>query len=201
MEERDYYEVLQLHPSADHAMIVQAYWYLARKYKAGMDRDASAEQALQELNRSFDVLGDSESRAAYDEARTGKRAADETLDPDTKRVSIEVCFWNLPAWQGMLAATGAVALAILALASGAQPLPTLGLTAMVVLAALLALPEHIPFVQGRIPGTKRWRRELRAADLERSTSQIITRWRQTNPQVDGTTIVEFSKGTTYPPRS
>jgi hypothetical protein len=201
MEERDYYEVLQLHPSADHAMIVQSYWYLARKYKAGMDRDAAVERALEELNRSFDILGDSESRAVYDEARVGKRAANETLEPDTKRVSVEVCFWDLPAWQGMLAATGAVALAILALTSGAQPLPTLGLTAIVVLAAILAVPERIPFLRGRIFPKRQWRMEFRAADLERSTAQIITRWRETTPQVDGTTIVEFSKGTTDPPRS
>jgi hypothetical protein len=201
MEERDYYEVLQLHSSADHAMIVQSYWYLARKYKAGIERDGAAELALEELNRSFDILGDPESRAAYDEARAGKRAGKETPEPDTKRVSIEVCFWNLPAWQGMVAATGAVALAIVALASGAPPLPTLGLTAIVLAAALLAFPERIPFLRSRLPMRNRWRRELRASDLERSTSRIISRWRETTPESDSTAIVEFSKGTIHPPQS
>ena len=142
MEERDYYEVLQLHPSADHAMMVQAYWHLARKYKIAMDRDAFAEHALEELNRAFGVLGSPELRAQIRQD-TSPRHRDyyDAPKPETKRVSIEVCFWNLPAWQGMLAATCAVALAAVALAAGARPLLVFCLAAATIVAALLVLPR------------------------------------------------------------
>ena len=200
MEERDYYEVLHLHPSADHTMIVQAYWHLARKYKTAMDQDAFAEHAIEELNRSFAVLGAPESRAEYDRARAGRpTASGEATEPETKRVSIEVSFWNLPAWQGMLAATCTVALAVVALASGAQPLLILGLTAVATAAALLVLPAAV-LHRETMPFRTRWRRGLRAAELEKSTSQIIARWRRASgdPDTEGP-LAELSKGGGYTP--
>jgi len=194
MEGRDYYEVLQLHPSADHAMIVQAYWHLARKYKIAMDRDAFAEYAIEELNRSFDVLGSPESRAAYDRARAAGLAIEDAPEPETKRVSIEVCFWNLPAWQGMLAASATIALAVVALASGAQPLLILGLATIATLAALLVLPAGL-LHGGMLPLRRRWRRGICAVELERSTSQILARWRRANGDSHAAMpLVDLSEG-------
>jgi len=179
MQERDYYEVLQLHPSADHAMIVQAYWHLARKYKVVMACDGSAEHALEELNRSFNVLGSPESRTAYDRARVAGRATEDAPEPETRRVSIEVCFWNLPAWQGILAASASIALGVVALASGAPPLLVLGLATLASVAALLVLPAGL--LRGaRVPLRSRWSRSLRAVELEKSTSEVLARWRRTN---------------------
>lgn len=200
MDERDYYEVLQLHPTADHAMIVRAYWHLARKYKAAMDQDGSVEHAIEELNRSFDVLGAPESRAAYDSARAAELAAPQPPEP-TRRISIEVSFWHLPPWQAVLAATATVVLTIIALAAGAQPLVTFVLAAVAIAAALLAVPDRLPLLRGgrSIPGRKRWRRELRASDLERSTSQILARWRETNADSGAATpLVEISRDGRYP---
>ena len=199
MEERDYYEVLQLHPSADHTMIVQAYWHLARKYKIAMGRDGFTEHAIEELNRSFEVLGAPESRAEYDRARAGRPAAsDAALEAETKRVSIEVCFWNLPARQGMLAAACTVGLAAVALIAGAHPLLVFLLAVATIAAALLVLPDD--FLQGgRISIRKRWKRTLRPFELQKSTSQILARWRQANGDCDRTIpLVELSKSSAYP---
>jgi curved DNA-binding protein CbpA len=193
MEERDYYEVLQLHPSADHAMIVQAYWHLARKYKTAMERDGSAEHAVEELNRSFDVLGSPESRAAYDRARATGQTPDGPPQPETRRVSIEVCFWSLPPWQGILAASATVALAAVALASGGPPALVLGLAAVATLAALLVLPSGL-FQGAPTPLSRRWRRS-RTIELEKSTSQVLARWRRANRDSDGAMpLLDFSEG-------
>lgn len=163
MEERDYYEVLQLHPDADPTMVMQSYWCLARKYKAAMDADAFMEHALEELNRAFEVLGSADSRIAYDceRARLAEMAAPE---PEvTKRVSIEVSFWSLPAWQGMLAATGSVALTVVALAAGAALWAALPLAVLAVGASLISLPSHFASsAEARhYLGRRRWRRDLR----------------------------------------
>jgi hypothetical protein len=195
MEERDYYEVLQLHPSADHTMIVQAYWHLARKYKIAMDRDAFAGHALDELNRAFQILGSPDLRSQYDRADSRKPSLhSDASKPETKRVSIEVCFWNLPAWQGMLAAACTVGLAAVALVAGAQPILVFSLAIATIVAALLVLPADL-LQGGRIPIRKRWKRKLRAVDFEKSTSQVLARWRQAHGDCDAAgPLVELSKG-------
>jgi len=185
MEDQDHYKVLQLHPDADHAMVVQAYWHLARKYKTAMERDAFAERAVEELNRSFEVLGSPELRAAYDR----QRAATYDPEPETKRVSIEICFWHLPAWQGMLAAGATIALAAVAITSGAPLLPALSLAALATLAALLVLPG---LDYHNLSPRRRWRRSIRAADLQKSTSRAVERWRRANTRPDATPLADFS---------
>ena len=197
MEDRDYYEVLDLQSGADHSMILGAYWHLARKYKAAMDQDAVAGQALEELNRSFAVLGNPEARADYDRTHPRRRPmalAVPPATPETKRVSIEVCFWNLPAWQGMVAATCTFALAATALAAGARPLLVLVLAAVTIVAALLVLPEDI-LRGGRRPIRQRWRREVSASQLVKSTPKIIARWRNTSVEPDMMPLIDLAKGT------
>ncbi len=166
MEERDYYQVLQLHPNADQTMVVQSYWCLARKYKAAMDEDAFVEHRLAELNRAFEVLGSPDSRAAYDceRASLARMAAPEPQV--TKRVSIEVSFWSLPAWQGMLASTASVGLAVVALAAGVALWAALPLTAIAVGASLVTLPSHFASSNEahHYLGRRRWRRDLRVVE-------------------------------------
>ena len=193
--ERDYYEVLQLHPSADPGMILQAYRHLARKYRASMAGNPFAERAMEELDRSFDVLGSPESRAAYDRERTARGTASRAArGPDTKRVSIAVSFWDLPAWQGMLAAACVVALAVIALAAGAQPLLVLALTLVATAAALLVLPRRLLREQ-RFHLRRQWRRELTASDLRASTSRIIGQWRHEHGESDaGVSLVDLMSG-------
>ncbi|MGD0765806.1 MAG: DnaJ domain-containing protein [Dehalococcoidia bacterium] len=181
MDERDHYEVLGLHPNADHEMVVKAYWHLARKYKAARDQDGAAEQALEELNWSFGVLGSPDRRLAYDRVRRQGRAGLDAADEDGifgKRVSIEVAYWYLPAWQAMLAGTATLALAVTALLAGAPPLVVLALATVSVVAAVLALPTEKAL---SAIGT-RWSagdgRKTTATAFERSTAATIERWRE-----------------------
>jgi DnaJ domain len=192
MEERDYYEVLGLNRNADHEMVVQAYWHLAHKCKLAMERDAFAERYLEELNKAFDVLGSPERREAYD------REHRPSSEPETKRVSLEVCFWNLPPWQGVLAAASAVALAALAFRAGAQPVLVVFLAAVAALAGLLAFPEL--WQSRRIWIRRRWRRDLRAADFQRSTAQALAVWREAHPAGETTSLAGLSTSIGFVPR-
>jgi curved DNA-binding protein CbpA len=65
----DYYEVLQVHPSAESEVIRAAYRTLARKYHPDVEGGSSARMIA--LNDAWDVLGDPVRRAAYDAARNG----------------------------------------------------------------------------------------------------------------------------------
>ncbi len=187
--ERDYYEVLQLHPDADPGMILQAYWHLTRKYKASQATNPFSQRAIEELDRSFDVLGSPESRAAYDKERAARRAAPGAAkERDTKRVSIQVSFWDLPAWQGMVAAACVIALAVIALAAGAQPVLVLALALVAAAAALFVLPRQLLREQRRLHLRRQWRRDLSASQLKASTSRIIGQWRQDHAQADAPNI-------------
>lgn len=65
----DYYEVLQVNPSAEPEVIRAAYRILARKYHPDHGGDAVRMIAL---NDAWDVLGDPTRRAAYDASRAAR---------------------------------------------------------------------------------------------------------------------------------
>ena len=177
MSGQDYYEVLKIHPSADHEMVAQAYWHLARKYNAASAYDLGAKRRLEELNEAFAVIGSADQRADYNRSRA-ERPAVET-EAAKRRVTIEVSFWRLPAWQGTIAATAALALAALALVAGAPLVITLVFAAIAIAAALLPAREDwkpYPSKIGHWP--TQGERELTALELERSTAAIIARWRE-----------------------
>jgi curved DNA-binding protein CbpA len=180
MGERDYYEVLGLHPSADHQMVVQAYWHLAHKYKAAMDRDGAVGEAIEELNRSFEVLVCADRREAYDRARREGQADSDAAGQGCAmhRVSIEVVYWYLPGWRAILAATAALALAATALLAGAQPLVVLALALLTVGAALFVLPTERTLCAARARWLPHGRPKASTLELERSTALAIERWRQ-----------------------
>jgi curved DNA-binding protein CbpA len=177
MSGEDYYTRLHLRPSADYTMVGQAYWHLARKYHLEMADDVSAKKRLEELNEAFAVLGNAVARSAYDRARAAE--VKQGREMGQRRVSIEVSYWRLPAWQGVIAATGGVALAALALLAGASLAATLALMVVTVAAALLPARD-----EWRVPAHERYgwstagERELRALDLERSTASVVSRWRK-----------------------
>ena len=62
----DYYEVLQVHPTAEPEVVRAAYRILARKYHPDHGGDA---RRMIALNNAWDVLGDPARRAAYDASR------------------------------------------------------------------------------------------------------------------------------------
>ena len=178
MSGQDYYEVLKIHPSADHEMAAQAYWHLARKYNAASAYDLGATKRLEELNEAFAVLGSPDQRADYNRSRTERPAA-ETEAAAKRRVTIEVSFWRLPAWQGTIAATAALALTTLALVAGAALVITLVFAAIAIAAALLPAREDWKPYPSKISDWSTQReRELTALELERSTAAIIARWRE-----------------------
>ncbi len=184
MSGRDYYEVLKIDPSADHAMVTQAYWHLARKYNAASGYDLGAKKRLEELNEAFAVIGSPDQRADYNRSRT-ERPAEKAEAAPKRRVTIEVSFWRLPAWQGTIAATAALALAALALVAGAPLIVTLVFAAIAVAAALLPAREDWKPYPSKMGGWSTQReRELTALEIERSTAAIIARWRASTGSED-----------------
>ena len=75
MAKRDYYEILGVERSADVEVIKKAYRKLAVKYHPDKNPgDKAAEEKFKELGEAYEVLADSQKRAAYD--RYGPSAFD-----------------------------------------------------------------------------------------------------------------------------
>lgn len=68
----DYYEVLQVLPSASPEVIEAAYRGLMRKY--GDDPDPAVREQRRWVEQAYDVLSSASRRAAYDASRTGAAA-------------------------------------------------------------------------------------------------------------------------------
>ena len=68
MSKRDYYEVLGVDKSADDKEIKKAYRRLAMKYHPDRNPDdAAAEEKFKEATEAYEVLADSQKKAAYDQ--------------------------------------------------------------------------------------------------------------------------------------
>lgn len=68
-DQRDPYEVLQVHPSAVPQVIEAAYRALARLHHPDRSRRPNADATMAELNRAYAELRDPERRSAHDRAR------------------------------------------------------------------------------------------------------------------------------------
>jgi curved DNA-binding protein len=77
MQYKDYYEVLGVTRNADAAEVKRAYRKLARKYHPDVSKEKNAENKFKEVQEAYEVLRDSEKRAAYDQLgrdyRTGQQ--------------------------------------------------------------------------------------------------------------------------------
>jgi molecular chaperone DnaJ len=68
MAQQDYYDVLGIKKNADDGEIKQAFRKLAMQYHPDRNAgDQKAEQKFKEINEAYDVLKDSQKRAAYDQ--------------------------------------------------------------------------------------------------------------------------------------
>ena len=64
---KDYYEVLGINKSASAAEIKKAYKRLAKKHHPDVDKSAGANEKFKEINEAYQVLSNSEKKAAYDQ--------------------------------------------------------------------------------------------------------------------------------------
>ncbi len=68
MSKRDYYEVLGISKSASASDIKKAYLRLAKQYHPDKNKgDIKAENSFKEINEAYEILKDSQKRAAYDQ--------------------------------------------------------------------------------------------------------------------------------------
>lgn len=67
MTKRDYYEVLGVSKSSSDEEIKKAYRTKARKHHPDVDKSSGAEERFKEINEAYQVLSDSQKKAAYDQ--------------------------------------------------------------------------------------------------------------------------------------
>lgn len=63
---RDYYDVLDVPRNASQDDIKRAFRRKAREYHPDMNKNSGAEERFKEVNEAYEVLGDTQKRAAYD---------------------------------------------------------------------------------------------------------------------------------------
>lgn len=67
MSKRDYYEVLGVKRNASEEEIRKAYRRLARKYHPDVNKEPDAEEKFKEVKEAYEVLGDKQKKAQYDQ--------------------------------------------------------------------------------------------------------------------------------------
>lgn len=63
---KDYYQILQVQPSAETEVIKDSFEKLARKFHPDVNKETSALGQMKDLNAAFEILRNPSKRAAYD---------------------------------------------------------------------------------------------------------------------------------------
>ncbi len=63
----DYYDLLEVSRDADSDTLKRAYRRLARQFHPDINKDPGAEERFKEIGRAYEVLGDPQTRARYDQ--------------------------------------------------------------------------------------------------------------------------------------
>lgn len=74
MEFKDYYKTLGVEKGATQDEIKRSFRKLARTYHPDINKEPDAEARFKEANEAYEVLGDPEKRAAYDQLGTEQKA-------------------------------------------------------------------------------------------------------------------------------
>jgi curved DNA-binding protein len=81
MKYKDYYQILGVDRNASEDDIRKAYRRLARKYHPDVSKETDAEERFKEVAEAYEVLRDSEKRAAYNQLGNNWRAGQEFRPP------------------------------------------------------------------------------------------------------------------------
>ena len=81
MEYKDYYKTLGVDRDASQADIKKAYRRLARKYHPDVSTEKDAEARFKEVSEAYEVLGDADKRATYDQLGSGYHQGEEFRPP------------------------------------------------------------------------------------------------------------------------
>ncbi|MFC2036213.1 DnaJ domain-containing protein [Chloroflexota bacterium] len=73
---KDYYQILQVHPTAEQEIIRAAYDRLAKKYHPDVNQAPSSTKKMTDINEAFEVLGNLERRRSYHPEWLQKRRND-----------------------------------------------------------------------------------------------------------------------------